>query len=481
MATQDTEAQFIDIDDVRIGMYVYVDLGWIKHPFALNSFKISSRDQIDTLIKLGVNRIRWSPDKSDPEPGNEPTAESRQASEKVGAGRTASTGEGNQQAAAANGTADQPNAASAEPSPAEAFIEAGTTARQAIAEAVAAEAAMLAEERRQRRDKLSVQRASLEVCEREFTTASRAYRQVIDLANSHPENARAQVEQMVGGMVSKMLEQEETAIRLLSESIGERASQHSVNVSVISLLLGKALGLDAAQLDILVGGALLHDIGLIVLPERLRWLDSQFSAAERRLYQEHVAHGIAIGQRMKLPAEQLAIIAQHHELADGRGYPKQLAGDQIAPLARIVALVNLYDNLCNPGNPTQAITPHDALALIFAQMRHQFDNKVLMPFIRMMGVYPPGSVVELSDGRMALVVSVNAARPLKPNVVIYEPRVPRDEALVEDLEQAGALGIRRSLKPLHLPKAAFDYLSPRQRICYFFERARSPRETEFAT
>jgi hypothetical protein len=113
-------------------------------------------------------------------------------------------------------------------------------------------------------------------------------------------------------------------------------------------------------------------------------------------------------------------------------------------------------------------------------MRQQFDNKVLMPFIRMMGVYPPGSVVELSDGRMALVVSVNAARPLKPNVVVYEPRVPRDEALVEDLEQTQELGIRRSLKPLQLPKAAFDYLSPRQRICYFFERARNAREIEFA-
>jgi hypothetical protein len=104
-------------------------------------------------------------------------------------------------------------------------------------------------------------------------------------------------------------------------------------------------------------------------------------------------------------------------------------------------------------------------------MRNQFDPKVLMPFIRMMGVYPPGSVVELTDGRFALVVSVNAARPLKPNVIIYEPRIPREEALVEDLEQAGDLGIRRSLKPLQLPKAAFDYLSPRQRICYFFERA----------
>jgi putative nucleotidyltransferase with HDIG domain len=481
MATQDSEAQFIDIDDVRIGMYVYIDLGWIKHPFALNSFKISARDQIDTLIKLGVKRIRWSPDKSDPEPGTEPAAESGQANGKVGAGGTAPTDADAVRKSSAAQAIDPTNTASADSSSADAFIEAGATARQAIAEAVAADAAVQAEVRRQRRDKLNVQRESLEVCEREFTSASRSYRQVLDQVTSHPENARAQVAEMVGGMVSKMLEQEETAIRLLSESVGERASQHSVNVTVISLLLGKSMGLDTVQLDVLGSGALLHDIGLIALPERLRWLDSQFSSVERRMYQEHVAHGITIGTRMKLPAEQLAIIAQHHELADGRGYPNQLAGEQITPLARIVALVNLYDNLCNPANPTQAITPHEALALIFAQMRHQFDNKVLMPFIRMMGVYPPGSVVELSDGRMALVVSVNAARPLKPNVVVYEPRVPRDEALVEDLEQASELGIRRSLKPLQLPKAAFDYLSPRQRICYFFERARNAREIEFAT
>ncbi len=96
---------------------------------------------------------------------------------------------------------------------------------------------------------------------------------------------------------------------------------------------------------------------------------TQFSSAERKVYQEHVAHGLAIATRMKLTAEQMVIIAQHHELADGRGYPGQLAGEEIAPLARIVALVNLYDNLCNPGNPTQAVTPHEALSLIFAQMQ----------------------------------------------------------------------------------------------------------------
>ena len=469
MATRDSEAQFIDIDDVRIGTYVYVDLGWIKHPFALNSFKISSRDQIDTLIKLGVKRLRWSPEKSDPEPEEEVG----QTAVKVSAGGTATAGEASgitiaqAEAVGGNGAAS--------------FAEQGTTARQAIAEAVAAEAAALAEERRQRREILDDQRTGLELCERQFVSASRDYRQVIEQVNQQPEQARAHVEEMVGTMVGKMIEQEETCIRLLSESVGERASQHSINVMVISLLLGKSMGLDTATLGTLGAGALLHDIGLIALPERLRWMDTQFSSMERKIYQEHVTHGIDIATRMRLSAEQKAIIAQHHELADGRGYPGQLAGEQIAPLARIVALVNLYDNLCNPGNPTQAITPHEALALIFAQMRHQFDNKVMMPFIRMMGVYPPGSVVELSDGRMALVVSVNAVRPLKPNVIIYEPRVPRDEALVEDLEVMIDIGIRRSLRPLQLPKAAFDYLSPRQRICYFFERARNARESEFAT
>lgn len=434
MAVQDTEAQFIDIGDLRVGLFVYLDLGWIKHPFALNSFKISSRDQIDTLIKLGVNRLRWSPEKSDPEPASAP----EQLDEKVGAGETA--------------------------------------ARKVVAEAVAADVAALAAERRQRREILNNQRENLAVCERQFDSAARSYRQVIDNVRTQPEVVRVQIAEMVGGMVAKMLDQEETTIRLLSENVGERASQHSINVTVISLLLGKTMGLDATVLDTLGAGALLHDIGMIALPERLRWLNSHFSSAERRLYQEHVTHGVAIGLQMKVSPDQLAIIAQHHELADGCGYPNQLASEQIAPLARIVALVNLYDNLCNPGNPIQAITPHEALALIFAQMKHQFDAKVLMPFIRMMGVYPPGSVIELSDGRFAMVISVNAARPLKPNIIIFEPRIPREDALVEDLEHMPGLGIRRSVKPLQLPKAAFDYLSPRQRICYFFERARSTPE-----
>ena len=82
--------------------------------------------------------------------------------------------------------------------------------------------------------------------------------------------------------------------------------------------------------------------------------------------------------------------------------------------ARIVALVNRYDNLCNPPSLAKALTPHEALSLLFAQARSQFDATMLNAFIRMMGVYPAGSVVQLTDDRYALVMSVNSTRPLKP-------------------------------------------------------------------
>lgn len=443
VSVSESEASFIDVDELRIGLFVYLDLGWMRHPFPLSSFKITSRDQIETIQGLGLQKIRWSPEKSDPLP---PPLTADVVEQKVGAGKTVQEpAQGGVQEAA------QESVASDDPQ---------EEARVAAAEHV-----------RQRREQLGLQRASLEVCERQFVGASRLYRKMIENAERDPVMARQQSEESVHNMVGKLLEQEETAIRLLSENVGDKAALHPVNVTVISLLLGKAMDLDAETLKQLGVGAMLHDIGKLALPERLRWRDPHFNKAERSLYQEHVAHGVALGRKMQLSPPVLAIIAQHHEMADGRGYPAGLVGDAISPLARIVTLVNLYDALCNPSNPALAITPHEALSLMFAQMKRQFDAAVMMSFIRMMGVYPPGSVVELNDGRFGLVVSVNSSRPLKPRIVIYEQRIPRDEALIHDLEFCHELGIRRSLKPLQLPKAAFDYLSPRQRTCYFFERA----------
>ncbi|MCW7540371.1 DUF3391 domain-containing protein [Aquabacterium sp. A7-Y] len=413
----------IDVQQLQVGMHVHLDVGWMAHPFARSNFRIVSAEQIEQIAALGLNRVRWNPERSDPGvavPGR-----------------------------VLPGSADPAGVAPLPDPAAEADLEA----------------------RRQRRELLSAQQASLAACEREFAQAGRAHRQVVEQVLSDPDGARRASEQLIEGFVEHVGGAQDSCIRLLGESAGDRAACHSINVTVISVLLGKACGLQAAELTELGLGALLHDIGKIELPERVRTRHEHLTLAELQFYQEHVAHGVDLARRMQLGLGAALVIAQHHEHADGSGFPQRLNGARISRAASIVALVNRYDNLCNPSNAAKALTPHEALSLMFSQMKARFDAGILGSFIKMMGVYPPGSVVQLNDDRYALVASVSPARPLKPCVIVHEPSIPREEALVLNLEDQPALGIRRSLKPSQLTAAAFDYLAPRQRVSYFFERS----------
>jgi HD-GYP domain-containing protein (c-di-GMP phosphodiesterase class II) len=276
-----------------------------------------------------------------------------------------------------------------------------------------------------------------------------------------------------------MLVDGDMCIRLLSCSAGDNAGAHAMNVAVIALLMGRVFGLSDEEMLDLGTGALMHDVGKLDLPERMRHFDERFGKDDLAAYRDHVAHGVAHGRRMGMRPGALLVLAQHHENADGSGFPLRVKSERMSVAARIVALVNRYDNLCNPPVLTQAHTPHESLSLLFAQAQSKFDASMLNSFIRMMGVYPAGSVVQLTDDRYALVMSVNSTRPLKPNVLVHDPKLPRDEALHLNLMTMPDLGIRRSLKPAQLPAEALDYLAPRPRVAYFFESAHAgvtPRE-----
>ena len=106
---------------------------------------------------------------------------------------------------------------------------------------------------------------------------------------------------------------------------------------------------------------------------------------------------------------------------------------------------------------------------MFAQQRHLFDAGALNMFIRCMGVYPPGTLVRLSDETLGMVISINSGKPLRPSVLIYDPNVPKDEAIILDLSQESDLEISASLKPGQLGPEAYDYLSPRKRMSYFLD------------
>lgn len=407
----------IDVSQLKVGMFVHLDLGWMAHPFPLSSFKLSSQEQLLILRRLGLSQVRWSPGRSDLQAEATPLA--------------AVTGPAGGQAPIEK-TADE-------------------MAREAHREALAA------------------QSAALQLCERQYVEAAQSFKDVMDMVPRDPCSAKDQSTALTGALLDKMLIEGELNIRLLNEGAGDRSTAHALNVSIISLLLARAFGMNRDEMMDLGVGALLHDVGKIELPARLRNRDDSFSPAEAAAYQQHVAKGVALGQAMRLTAGPLLIIAQHHENADGSGFPQRINMDKMSAGARIVALVNRFDGLCNPLLASKAMTPHEALSLMFAQGRNRFDATMLNAFIRMMGVYPPGSTVQLTDDRYALVVAVNSSRPLKPRVMVHEPKIPREEALVVNLELQPDLGIRRSLKPQQMPRASLDYLSPRARVAYFFE------------
>lgn len=415
-----SQTEWVDVSRLQVGMYVELELGWMDHPFASSSFKITATNQIDTITALGLTRVRYVPLKSD---------------------------EGPLAVAAAAPPADAPSPK------ADALVSEGERLRLARAALIR-----------------SQQNALIE-CERRFHDTTRSFGQVSTTIEAEPDAAYAQCLELVNGFVDEMTAEGDTALRLLSELSGDKSARHAVHVTVLSLLLGHSVGLNKPELQDLGMAAFLHDIGKLRLPQRVRMLDEAFSPAEYKLYQDHVAQSLSIGRSMSLSEGSLRAIGQHHEMIDASGFPGRLRGDALAMSGKILALVNRYENMCNPFKVGTALTPHEALSMIFAQLKSRFDSVALSAFIRMMGVYPPGSIVQLSDERYAIVVSVNTSRPLKPRVIVHEPSVSKHEALILDLEQATSIGIRRSLKPSVLPAEAALYLSPRQRISYFFEKS----------
>ncbi len=446
-----TAKELIEVDDLRIGMFIHLDMSWMSHPFPLGSFKIANVEQVATIRSLGVQRVRWSPTQSDALPPVEATGWTRPAPLETESKHDDSLGPAST-TAPTDGLAAAPVTEPAE-----------LTGVARIGESPEALA------RSAHRRRLAGQRSALLLCERQFAEAARECKHVTELVASKPVEAGAQAQQLSKALVDKMLGEQELCIRLLSDGAGDKASLHAMNVTVISLLMGRTFGLAEADMLDLGVGAMLHDMGKLDLPERVRHREDHFSGSELRYYEEHVAHGVNHARKMNLTPGATLVVAQHHEHADGSGFPLRLNTDRMTAASRIVSLVNRYDNLCNPNVASRALTPHESLSLLFAQGKTKFDTAILGAFIRMMGVYPAGSTVQLTDDRYAMVVGVNSTRPLKPRVLVHEPKVPRDEALIVDLESTQGVGIRRSIRPSQLPVLSLEYLAPRPRIAYFFE------------
>ena len=227
--------------------------------------------------------------------------------------------------------------------------------------------------------------------------------------------------------------QNDNVLVLLSQlkKVDEYTVRHSLNVCIFSLLLSKHIDLGPDDMQQLGLGALLHDIGKMKLPKTLVNKAGPLTAEEKRLVKTHPEEGYRILSKMQnISWETLHTVRDHHERIDGSGYPKKRKEDALGLFAKIVSIVDVYDAITTQRAYHDAISPHEALKLMYEHTMGTFPEDLLEQFIHCLSIFPIGSIVELDSGEIAIVVAVNREQHLFPTVLLVldeekQPYMPR--------------------------------------------------------
>ncbi|MDH5659609.1 MAG: HD-GYP domain-containing protein [Gammaproteobacteria bacterium] len=200
----------------------------------------------------------------------------------------------------------------------------------------------------------------------------------------------------------------------------EYTSIHCMNVCVMAVSFGRSLGMDKAELEVLGLGGLLHDLGKMRVPLEILNKPSKLTFDEFEVMKTHPMEGYNMlkAQGGDLPSDVLDIVKHHHERRNGKGYPSQLNGDEISNMTRIIAIVDVYDAITSDRCYHDAISPYDALKNMYEWVKEDFDKEMIEQFIKCLGIYPIGCVVELNMGHVGLVVSASEKSKLRPIVML---------------------------------------------------------------
>ncbi|MBY6239101.1 HD-GYP domain-containing protein [Vibrio harveyi] len=408
----------LTVDRIQPGLHIRLPLKWNDHPFLLNSFKIKDQEQVEMIRHLGVKFVYFNPEQSDasPLPANQPQVEVTQ-----------------------DNTLDL-------------------------------EAQKLWKEKQKRIEKLSAYRRRVIQCEKEFERSLARMRSVMTKIRNRPVDAVGEAQQLIDDIVDKLMCDDNVTLHLMNgKNEFEDIYFHSLNVAVIAMMIGRAKGYSAEQLKALSFAALFHDMGKIKIPTAILRKQVPLTEPESNYLKLHTKYGLDMANQIEdFPDSAKTVIAQHHELSDGSGYPEGLKGDEIDELAQVIIVANAFDNLCHTSIAAEQKIPYTALSHLYKNCKHLYKEENLNILIKFMGVFPPGTVVQLSNNMVGLVISVNASHLLFPNVLVYDPAVPRTQAPIIDLASKD-IKIVNAIHPSKLPEKIKEYLNPRSRISYFFD------------
>lgn len=227
-------------------------------------------------------------------------------------------------------------------------------------------------------------------------------------------------------------------------------AEHCVNVGVLAMTLGRHLGLDRRQLEMLGLAGVLHDVGKMQLDQTILFKPGRLTSEEFEHVKAHTTHGKQLLQADPMvPEEVIAAAYSHHERMDGKGYPEGLPEQAIGFHARVVSIVDAYDAITSRRCYSASQSSAQALKILYENAGTQFDQKLVVKFIESIGIYPPGSVVEMDTGEVGVVLSADPDNRLLPKIALLRDahKNPIPQRIIDlKLERKKASGPQHRIK-----------------------------------
>ncbi len=415
----------IDASQLVVGLYIRLDLSWDEHPFLTNRLLLKTTKDIAIIKTYNTDGLlHYYPDKSTAEPLTRIKLHTPKAD-----------------------------------------AEEETSALIQAAEK-AALVQELARAEKAKKDTARIQKDAAVRADRAWEKAASATREALANMPRSPKIAGEQLAVLSRETAATIFQGQEILLHLLGDKKESGPQFHALNTMTLCMLLGKNVGLSQEELSDLALGALAHDAGKAQIPVQIlkAWPRKKH---EEDFYRQHVQFSVDLAAKSgAFSADALAVIADHHEALDGSGWPG--AKRNVSVGASILALVDRYDRLCSPeASGIVQLMPSEALASIFRNQQDKFDPNFLRILIKLLGIYPPGTVVKLSDESLALVIAPGPTS-LQPKVLIYSPELSKEEAPILELSNVPDVKIVEAIQPGTLPPDVLKWLNPQQRLSYFF-------------
>ena len=209
----------------------------------------------------------------------------------------------------------------------------------------------------------------------------------------------------------------------------EYTSQHSMNVCILSIALARQINLPEHEIQDIGLCGMMHDMGKMKIPMEILNKPGRFEPEEYDIMKTHPGLGMQILMSSNdIPGCVIDAAYGHHERLDGKGYPRGLLAESIHPYTRIVSIADTYDAIASDRIYKEGITHLETINILTRVSGEQLDSGLVIKFIESLGIYPPGNIVEMNSGEVAVVVETNYTKRLKPKITVL---LDKDKKLIK--------------------------------------------------